>query len=194
MKRAAKMNQSQKFLMICLLVFGCTCTTTKPFEAELIRDGGKEEAIANAILDFSNTAKKYNDYEIFSINIKYLNNYDGLMLVLIRENYTYLLKTRESVPGNTKSRLPTRFIDKDDKLFFWWDDDYPLTAEALAVYEKYDILQDDENGMITLPDKDYEVKFSDTEVRYFFCKNDLTKYKKVVTDEGFINRPKLNCN
>ncbi|RNC85963.1 MAG: hypothetical protein ED557_04130 [Balneola sp.] len=182
---------TRKLLMICLLVFGCN--TTKPFEVELIRDGGKEEAIENAILDFSNTTKMYNKYQVFRVNIKYLDAYNGLILVMINENFIYLLETEETVPGSI-GKMPSRFIEKDGKLFLWWDNDYALTAEALAVYEKYDILQDDENGLLKLPEIDIRVKSDGKSVRYFFCEDDLTKYKKVVSDRGFIERPNIKCD
>jgi len=84
------------------------------------------------------------------------------------------------------------YLEKEGKLFFWWDSSYPLTEKTLATYKKYDLLQDDD-GLIQTPDfiTDDALKGA----YYFFCTNDLSSYKKVITNTGFgyFDPPKLNC-
>jgi hypothetical protein len=127
--------------------------------------------------------------------------YDGIVVVGIsahriseycEECCDKFLYTKETTVGS-KGKLPSRYIVKDDKLFFWWDDDYPLTEEMLDILWKYNLLCDDTDDKIGLPDfsTDDSLKGAD----YYFCKSDLSKYKRVITNIGlgYYQPPKLNC-
>lgn len=89
--------------------------------------------------------------------------------------------TKEAVLGS-KGRLPSRYIEKNGKLFFWWDDDYSLTENTLAVFNKYNLLQGDKNGTIKVPDS--IIDDAEKAAHYYFCKEDLSKYKRVITNKG----------
>jgi hypothetical protein len=195
------------FLILALLLLVNSCASLKG----LHQSGGKQEIIQNAILDFSNTSKLYKKDSVFSIsyqdtlykmNLEELDNgtsrwvegdiQKGIVAVSISANNNKLLLTSETKVGS-KGELPSRFIEKEGKLFFWWDDDYPLTEEALAVLKKYDLLQDDEGGLITVPD--FIIDDAQQGAHYYFCRNDISKYKRVITTKGmgYYDPPKLNC-
>ncbi|NCT19376.1 MAG: hypothetical protein COZ75_06690 [Flavobacteriaceae bacterium CG_4_8_14_3_um_filter_34_10] len=198
-------------ILICTLL---TITSCKSYKAKLIPTGGNNDAIKNAIIDFSNTNQIYRKNRVFSVNV-----YDTLyrlVLVKSKDNYSYkrgkfyegitavtfipllsgdkLLLTSEAKVGSKVSKLPSRFIEIDERLFYWWDKDYPLTQDALDIYSKYNLLQDDEGGVIQLPD--FTIDDSQKGVDYYFCKNNLLNFKKVTTKTGigFYDMPKLNCN
>lgn len=180
----------------------------------MISTGWVNEAITNAILDFSNSSRFYNQNKIFSVRahdtlhrmalVNTNENLDswvkgeiqeGILSVSIipRPKENKLLLTAETIVGS-KGKLPSRFIEINEKLFFWWDDDFPLSQAALDVYSKYDLLQDDEGGIIQLPD--FIIDDSQKAVDYYFCKNNLLKYKKVTTKiaMGYYDIPKLECH
>lgn len=173
--------------------------------------GGKIEIIQNAILDFSNTCRLYEKDSIFSVSyedsvyrmvLDKLNNrnykwirgeiLEGLVAVSIVADYNSFLLTKEIKVGS-KGKLPSRYIEKNGKLFYWWDNDYPLTKEALNVYHKYNLLQDDKGGEIKFPN--FTIDDNQKAAHYYFCKENLIKYKKIITNEGigYYNIPKLNC-
>lgn len=148
--------------------------------------------IHTALLDFSNNRRLYKKDSVFSIWIYQKDDNEDLLVVSIGRDYSKLLLTDSSKVGS-KGKLPSRFIEKDMKLFYWWDDDYSLTDEALAVFQKYNLLQDDEGGLIQVPD--FEIDDAQKDAHYYFCKNDLTKYKRVITNIGigYYEAPDLKC-
>jgi hypothetical protein len=190
------------FIWIIILTLG-SCAS---FKKELIQSGNSNEAIQNAILDFSKS-KLYKKDSVFVVwfsdtvsrmvlnkvddrNYKWIKGkiYDGLLGVDISADYNRLLLTAK------KSHLPSRFIEKNGKLFYWWDVSHPVSEDALAIFKKYNLLQDDEGGKITIPD--FGTNDAKNGAHYYFCKNDLTKYKKIITNKGigYYDPPKIECN
>jgi hypothetical protein len=183
-----KTSQFSSIILMLVLLGGCISV-----KKGLVQKGGIDDAIQNAILDFSNTTNLYKKNTVFSVSVFEVANKD-LIVVRIGINRMKLILTAKAKVGSLDSNLPTRFIEKDDKLIFWWDDKYPLTEETLDVYEKYNILQDDEGGVITVPE--FVVNGSQKAAHYYFCKKDLTNYNRVITSKGigYYDPPKLNCN
>ena len=160
------------------------------FKNELVQTGGRTEAIKNAILDFSNMNKLYKRDTVFSVQTEEMSN-EVLIVSIGKNNMKILLN--EDIKIGSKGMLPSKYFEKEGKLFFWWDNDYPLTEETLAVFNKYDLLQDDEGGKITFPD--FIIDDSQKSAHYYFCKNDLSIYKKVITNKGlgYYDAPNLKC-
>src|SRR5690554_3906913 len=189
------------------LIQGCAS-----IKSELIQKGGSNEAIQNAIKDFSNSKSRlYKKNSVFFIsyydtlnrmklekiddsNAKWIEGepYKEIVAVSLGINPSNLLLT-EKIKIGSKGKLPSRYFEKDGKLFFWWDDDFPLTQETLDIYVKYNILQDDEDGLIKLPG--YTIDDTQKGVDYYFCKNNLTNYKKIITNKGigYYDAPMLDC-
>jgi hypothetical protein len=115
-----------------------------------------------------------------------------MLAVRIGASHYRFLLTRDTKIGS-KGKLPSRFIEKNGKLFYWWDDDYPLTEEVIAVLKKYNLFQDDNDGLITVPEN--PTNDAQKGAHYYFCRSDLTKYKKVVTNKGmgYYDPPKFEC-
>ena len=204
------MKVNYLFLLTLLLLFG-SCGA---FKKELVQTGGKEEAAQNAILDFSNTSGLYKKDTVFSVwvhdplhrmvleetdegNSRWVEGkpYQGIVAVSIGANYNKILLTDSTKVGDKGAKIPTRYIERDSKLFYWWDDDYPLAQEALTVFGKYNLLVENNlDGVIEF----YDFKINDAQkgVDYYFCKNDLTKYKKITINKaiGFYDAPSINCN
>ena len=190
------------YFSVLLLMFGCS-SLKKVMETE--GENLQEVAIHNAILDFSKSCKLYERDSVFSIdfsdsvyNEAFLvqvdektgkwergSLYDGIVSVEINAFPAYQYYYSEE----TKSNLPSRYIIKDGKLFYWWDDNYPVTEEIITVLWKYNLLQTD----LIIPD--FSTNDNQKGVDYYFCKNDLSKYKKVINNIGlgYYKPPKLKC-
>lgn len=168
-----------------MILVGCSS-----FKSQLIEIGKKNEAIYNAIIDFSNSSQLYKKHTVF--NVKIYNLDTAFVAVSIIDNNIKILLTTDVKVGS-KGYAPSKFIEKEGKLFYWWDDNYSLTKEALEIFSEYDIIQDDEGGIITFPD--HEIDDKSKGVDYYFCKNDLRRYKKVTTSigVGWYDPPKLDC-
>lgn len=194
-------------LILLLLFVSCGA-----FKNGLKKNGGDKEAVENAILDFSNTSGLFKRDSVFTVGIyNELNRmvletngngndrwvegkpYEGIIAVNISASYDKMLLTDSIKVGKKGVKIPTRFVEKEGNLFYWWDDDYPLTQEALDIFSKYGLLQDDEGGWVKFPD--FSINDAQKGVDYYFCKNDLSQYKKIVTNKGigFYDAPKLDC-
>ena len=168
-----------------------------------------EFAIYEAITDFADNCRLFKQDSIFHIRIqdtlkhytlqrnqgalKWICDsvYANLFVINIIPSINKLFYFPDAVVGS-KGKLPSRYVIVKGKLFYWDDDDYPLTEETLSVLKKYDALTDMINdGMLP------ETVIDDSQkgASYYFCKNNLSIYKKVITNlsTGFYNPPKLRC-
>lgn len=170
-----------------LVLFIPSC---KSFKANLLEKGNKEDLIKNAILDFSETEKMYRKYQVFRIETQ-LDD-DKFSAISINRNNIKILMTSEVKIG-VKGKVPSKFFELGDKLFIWYDDEYPLSKDALEVFKKYDLLQSDEDGTIQFPD--FVIDDSQKAVHYYFCPDDFTNYVKKITSIGlgYYNPPILRC-
>ena len=183
-----------KIKVICLLIIYALTylTACASYKESLVKVGDHSDAINNAIIDFSNTTNLYKKDSIFFIVFHETQRKD-VIFVRIGSNNMKLLLTDEVQVGKIGGKIPTRYIEQNQKLFFWYDDNYPLTENAMSIYEKYDLLQDDENGVITVP----AFVLNDTQevAHYYFCKEDLRTYQKIITKRAIGNykAPAINC-
>ena len=92
----------------------------------------------------------------------------------------------------SKGKLPSRYVIVKGKLFFWQDDNYPLTEETLSVFKRYNILTEVmERGMLP----DFIINDAAKAAHYYFCRDNISNYKRVVTHvaTGYYKPPKLKC-
>jgi hypothetical protein len=178
-------------LLIVIAIVATNCNSAK--KAFVKSGDSQDDAIQISILDFSTVHKLYKKDSVFSVDIKGLVSNKDLMVVGIRKNNRKLLVTKDAKAGST-GKLPSRYFEKDGKLFFWWDDNYPLTEDALAIFNKFNLLQDDKNGAIKIPD--FIIDDAQKAAHYYFCKNDIGSYKRIITNKGmgYYEPPSLVCS
>ena len=195
------------YLSALLLMFGCSSLKSMITTGENLQ----ETAIHNAILDFSKNCSLFKKASVFRVNFsdsvfnvailervdeksykdgrthewKRGSLYDGIVSVEISANVDYQYYYSEE----TKAKLPSRYIIKNDKLFYWWDDNYPVTEEIIAVLWRYNLLQTD----LIIPE--FTIDDSLKGAHYYFCKSNLSEYKRVITNIGlgYYKPPQLKC-
>ena len=197
------------YLSVFLLMFGCSSLKKSMITTS---ENLQETAIHNAILDFSTNCNLFKKDSVFSVNFsdsvfnkgifvrvdersykdgrthewKRGSLYDGIVSVEIGVNVNYQYYYSEE----TKTKLPSRYIIKNGKLFYWWDNNYPVTEEMITILWRYNLLQTD----LIIPE--FTIDDSLKGADYYFCKNNLSKYKRVITNIGlgYYKPPKLKCN
>lgn len=193
--------QKMIWLSALLLIFGCSS-----LKKTMITTGKElqETAINNAIRDFSTSCSLFKKDSVFSVNFedsvfngailervdKKAGSWkrgtlcDGIVSVEISASYYQYYYSEE-----TKEKLPTKYVIKDNKLFYWWDNNYPVTEEIIAVLWRYNLLQKD----CIIPE--FSINDSQKGADYYFCKNDLSKYKRIITKIGlgYYKPPRLKC-
>jgi hypothetical protein len=180
------------------------------FSQTIIQHGTKikETAINNAILAFSNNCSLFKRDSVFSVRaidtvcqLTTLQNTKGNIYEWVCDSITPNIMS-VSIVGQTdkiwyysndtigsKGKIPSRYAIIKGKLFYWRDDSYSLTEETLSVFKKYDALTE----MLpigTLPE--FTVDDGKKAAHYYFCKNDLSKNKRVISN--IYKPPKLKCN
>ncbi|MDR2474887.1 MAG: hypothetical protein LBD45_03430 [Bacteroidales bacterium] len=199
---------------ILVIVFFVGC---KPVHITLTSSGEhvKDAVIRHSMLDFSTSCKLYKQDSIFAVSFVdsvyslafdreasrwYTDTYhDDLVLVTISPHRIatdgdrccdQFLYTAQTTVGS-KGKLPSRHIEKDGKLFYWWDKEFPLSEEMIAVLWKYNLLCDDTAGWIGFPDFSINEKLKGA--HYYYSRQNLSTYKRVVTNiaEGYYKPPKL---
>ncbi|NDV57677.1 hypothetical protein D0T85_06120 [Bacteroides sp. 519] len=171
----------------------------------IVKYSQKEDVISLVISDFIKTCRLYKEDSVFFIS--FLDTVHGLTLKRTENTYVWVRDTiyedliAVSISGGRSKWLygqfsklpPIQYIEKNDRLFYWLED-YPSSDEILNVLQKYDMLQYDEGGWIKMPDAviDDSKKGAD----YYFCRNNILKYKKIITSKGtgYYKPPKVKCN
>ena len=169
-------------LLACFVFFNCNLVKSQSINTTLF-----DEAIKNAINDFSKT-KAYKKDRVFGITYKEIRESILFISILEREENKYLYSITKPIEENI---LPSRYFEKDNKLFIWWDGNKKLSQEMFNVLKKYNMLKDDEGGWITF--LDYAMDDKKKATTYYFCKNDLKEFKRIITNISDINLPKLKC-
>ncbi len=204
------MNKTIRLLLIIITIAAvCGCRSYK--ESLVTSFDDKEKAIQNAILDFSHTERKlYNQDNVFIIRladtaVQYGSRKDLdeiyrpieisrdehlLAITLSGVRFKYPL-TSETIPGN-EAKIPSRFIEDKGKLFLWYDDSKTITEELITVYKKYNLFEPAEVGQFL----EFASDDAKKAISYYFCRNNLFKYKKQVSNVAreYLEIPKLNCD
>jgi len=197
-------TQKIKYILILLIIVGCsTLKKTMIATSENLKDA----AIHNAILDFSKKSNNlFTKDTVFRVSFRDSVFYDAI-LVRVDERTSawqrgvlydgiasvsisaYSLVYQFYYSEKTKSSLPSRHEIKNGKLFFWYDDNYPVTDEMIAILWKYNLLYDDPSFREFPTGPGYKT------AHYYFCKNNLSKYKRVKTKRGlgFYDPPNVKC-
>ena len=168
-----------------------------------------EFAIYEAITDFADNCRLFKQDSIFYITtldtLKHYtlqrnqgtlewicdSIYANLFVINIIPSINKLFYLPDAVVGS-KGKLPSRYVIVKSKLFYWDDDDYPLTEETLSVLKKYDALTDMIHDRV-LPETVLDE--SKKSIHYYFCRNNLLKYKRAASSKsaGYYRPPKLKC-
>ncbi len=147
-----------------------------------------DKAIEIAINDFSKT-KAFKKDRVFNISYKEISENILFISILETEENKYLYSITKPVEENI---LPSRYIEKDNKLFIWWDDNKKVDQEMFDILKKYNMLKDDEGGWITF--LDYAMDDKKKATNYYFCKNNLKEFRRIITNISGASFPKLKCN
>jgi len=195
------MKASKLAYLFAFLITGCC--STKGIVPK-VNNNVKERAINAAIFDFSKNCRLFKRDSVFSVSyqdtvyslttertntqtIRWVKDrfYDNIVAVNILAFADYQFYFSQE---NIK-KLPSRYIIIDRKLFYWWDGNYPVNNEIIEVLRKYNLLQEE----LSIPD--FSINDSQKGADYYFCKNNLSRRKRVITSTGFgyYKPPKLRC-
>lgn len=178
------------FLSMCFFLLG-SCAVNK-WQNTLIQKGDMNDAINNAITDFVHTSKWSKKDSIFTVTITDINEENINITIAVADDDVY--PNSKNKVGTYDHIFPTRYTVKEGKLFYWNDATLFITQDIISILEKYNHI---DCRWSELPNIIGGVHNDGVEgVIYYFCKNDLTNYKK--SDVSNIRKhykiPLLKCN
>lgn len=159
-------------------------------------------AIKIAIEDFLR-CRLCKNHNVFSVNTFERGEYDRyeisdkLITVSILPKETsepqYYITLVDTV-GST--RLPTRYIIKNGKLFYWHDSEYGLTEETIKLFLEFKLAEPlNISDLALLLGQEVWGDGKTKGMDYYFCKTDLNNYKRIITSFalGWYKPPKIKC-
>lgn len=175
-----------RFYLIYILLL-CSCTTLKD---NMIVNGNENDAILNAIFDFTHTENRLlKEDRTFLVSID--NVEDNIVVGIIGDPNTILLITEENGSYSYRA-FPTMLVETKGRLFFWYDKSKNVTDTIINTLYKHNFV----DTMVVnayIPDR----IINDTKkgAVYYFCKNDLSNYKKTASSTltKYYKPPKLKC-
>ena len=152
------------YLILALL----TLSNCSSWKHVLVSEGGTNEAIKNAIYDFSRAAKKSSSDSVFYVYTKDLTS--EVLGVNIFGTYDKVLVSTEDTITFSYQGFPTAYLENQGRLFYWHDSTQTVSSEVLSVFNKYNLI----DTMIVnayIPER--TIDHSKKGVDYFFCKRNL---------------------
>ena len=182
------MMKKYSYIIFTYIFIFCSCSAWK---ASLVSNGNQNDAVHNAITDFLHTEKLSKQNSVFSVSIDTVNN-EMLGISILGYEEKLILHPDYKIGARDPS-FPTKYVEKENKLFYWYDPASSITNDLMSVLLKYNKIDS------SYVEGNYELSlsFDDSKrgVDYYFCKNNLLKYKKVVSNiaMGYYDPPILMC-
>jgi hypothetical protein len=192
------------FLVTLILILSCSS-----YKKNLVSDGTQNQAITNAIIDFSNNSRLYRKHDVFRVKLidtlyrKVLEKTDGQNyrcvnsepyenIIVIRigpvtNKFTYY--NSDSLK-NRYNNLPSQYLEMNGNLFVWDDKTIEISEKILEIMTKYKVLE----GVDSFPE--FVIDDSQKAVHYYICRNNYSKFKSITTNIGigYYDAPKVQCN
>ncbi len=168
-------------------------TSCATWREALVREGNHTDAIHNAIIDFVNTNRLSKKDSIFYV-ILFDKDTTIWGVEIIGSDGEKLYPTPENKIGTNYPYFPTDYFEYKGKLFYWYDSTKYVTEELIKVLSKYDLIDSlNVDSIVAIPT--LFIDDAKKAVDYYFCRNNLLKYKKVTTRIaiGWYEPPKLRC-
>lgn len=179
-------------IFITILLFFNSCSS---YKHKLYKGNDKDKAILNSILIFTHSSNLYEKADVFKLSLLEIDNIDNLFVVRIGiyKNKMVLDELNNAKEQYDNTKMASRYlIDGKNKLFLWWDEKHEIYQSTVDVFKKYNLLVSDINEYFD----NWKIDDSKKSAHIYFCKNDITKFKKVQTNKGigYYKTPRLQCD
>jgi hypothetical protein len=178
-------------IVIISISFFAACSALKN-NLELKAQGDYNIAVQNAISDFSRSSPLRKKDNAFFVRIENINDEILGVSILGDEDKFYPDSTNKI--GTSHPNFPTRFVEIDKKLFYWYDSTHHINIDLINILAKYNKIDSlNVNGLKGIPPT--MINDEKKAEQYYFCKSNLLNYKTVRTNiaMGSYAPPKLNC-
>ncbi|HTE00049.1 MAG TPA: hypothetical protein VK668_12225 [Mucilaginibacter sp.] len=145
-------------------------------------------------ISFYDTVSKLKLKKIKDNNYKWVRGkvYPDIIAVnILPDSNRFFLDTTIATAQN--KGVPSQCIEQNGKLFFWYDKQYPLTNNTIKLLDKYHRLW--RGASINAEDHPFAINELAQSIQYYFCKSNLSVFKKVITNRaiGAYEPPNVTC-
>jgi hypothetical protein len=202
--------KTRYIILIALLIFTNSIMKAQLRQSQGGGMQGYDQFLLTAIKDFSKT-KLFKEDSVFHVNLhdtlyrvaadtisknhyrsKRGKGYPDIVAVdILGFPRKYLLDT--TIDLNNQKAIPSRFIEKNGKLFIWYDGRYPLMDSTIKMLDKYHlIVRGKELDWAKLI---WGTDDSKQAADYYFCRNNSSDFKRKITRMavGFYDPPHISC-
>ncbi len=174
------------YIIISIFLLG-SCSSLKDV---MVAEGNWNDAIKNAIYDFSHSGVKNKEDSVFYVYAKNIN--PEVLGINIIGTYDKVLVSTEDGITFSYDGFPTGYFEYESKLFYWHDSTRTITKDLISVFTKYNLI---DTMIVNAYIPESTIDHSKKGIDYYFCKDNLIRYKKVKTNKalGYYDPPKLNC-
>ena len=170
-------------LFYCIAIFLLIgCASVKNTEAKKNVD-----PIHIAINDFVRSPKPKDFWGKKTFFICMVDVNDSIVgVALFHSKNKEFIKEGENIVGTYRTDFPTDYLEKGNKFFYWNDPTKAVTQEILDKLDQYNLLEFGPMYVVTGRQKGFG---------YYFCKNNFSKYKKVISRAavGSYEPPQIKC-
>jgi len=171
-----------KILILVIILTTITSCGLKREKKTNYQSNNQSDIINIAISDFCKGKSKLLQIDN-SFHVQYKDFNENLCRVTIIGNENkFIVENKDSLEN-----LPNKFIECEKKLFFWKDKSSNKNDSIYAKFLKFNLIETNNEILEEFVDDKKKAAI------YFFCKNNINKYKKV-TSNTFNNIPRLKCN
>lgn len=182
------------YCVLIVLFFSCS---SHHGNSEIMKIGGKNEAIVSIIEDFSKTekGKKNKAYYVF----ENADSEDVYSFSFFDEYINYV-NARDTIGAQAKY-FPTRFKEINGRLYIWDDPTLKISRDIISIMHKYKVIDSTiykiEKGELT--DEATPLFRTDDSKKYIFyyvCKNNSLNFKKITSNRNLklSQYPNFLCN
>lgn len=180
---------SMSLFWSAMFVFLIGCSTSRDLE---LLNQASDSVMSKAVTLYLQNGLDVDGHKSFFLyKVPFEEN--GLVGVSVSPSQSDVLVNDDIVPG-TYGLAPSVAIEREGKLFYWHNNDVPLTEQVLNLLYSYDLVEYDPTGLKTMPT--HTINDSRKATHYFFCVNGKTVYRRRVTSIGlgYYNPPRINCS
>jgi hypothetical protein len=182
-----------KIYVYFLITFSVILTSGCSSSFKYMTNGDVNDAAFNAVNDFVNNHQKLQQKDnvfkvVFFDDENDNNGFYRFIIIGTEKQYLY-----NKLKHPNENRFPNNYLESENKLFLWYDDNKQVDSITVNTYKRYNLLIDDENGSIKYLDNDI-LDESKKGVIYFVCKNNIAKFEKIVSNKSIKYPKKLKCN
>lgn len=182
-KSTIQITKMKYFLSSIILIF--ILQSCLSWKKELVQNGNYEAAIKNAIIDFSHSSYATKNRTYIIGFREYKTNIIGVS-ILEDDNKIYI------VNGSPLGRLKDQYIEYNGKLFYWYDEKKGKDSNIKKKLLEYNVIKRVDS---LTENMGYIRDDAKKAINYYFCKNNLSIYKKEKTSVAMPREMKndLNC-